>query len=110
MHACGHPLCPSVIPMGDRLCIVHLGMLPIDLRPSSGQRGYDSRWRRIRAQVLTAHGIPSRDWHLYDIDHDPPYDAEREPDHLKYKLTPRLHGEHSSKTAREDGGFGNPER
>jgi len=81
--------------------------MPPDLRLSPGMRGYDSRWKRIRIQVLNAHGIPSADWHLWDVDHSPAYDASIEPDHLKYTLTPCLHAEHSSKTARQDGGFGN---
>ena len=71
--------------------------------------GYGT-WRKIREQVLRAHGIPESDWSLYDIDHEPVYDPAREPDHTRYKLTPRLHAKHSSKTATRDGGFGNTAR
>lgn len=57
--------------------------------------------------MLSAYGVPPREWHLYDVDHRPKYDAAREPDHRKYELVPMLRGEHSRKTARKDGGFGN---
>lgn len=81
-----------------------------DTRPSAAARGYGKDWQAVRAQVLRAAGIPRRDWPKYDVDHSPRYDASREPDHRKYQLTPRLHGAHSSKTNREDGGFGNRRR
>ena len=79
-----------------------------DTRPSAARRGYDAGWRQVRAEVLRAAGIPRAEWPLYDVDHNPPYDRARERDHRKYQLVPRLHGAHSSKTNREDHGFGNP--
>ena len=81
-----------------------------DLRPNAAERGYGSDWRHIRERVLKQWGIPMHAWHDYDVDHDPPYDKARDPDHLHYRLTPRLHGEHASKTASEQGGWGNPKR
>ena len=56
--------------------------------------------------VLQKAGIPRGEWGKYDVDHNPPYNPALEPDHTKYQLIPRLHGEHSSKTVREDGGWG----
>lgn len=52
-------------------------------------------------------GIPEDQWRLYDVDHNPPYDPSREPNHWAYSLVPRLHADHSRKTAAHDGGFGN---
>lgn len=73
-----------------------------DHRVSSSRRGYGASWRTIRNQVLLSYGIAKEDWHRYDVDHNPPYDPKVEPDHRKYRLIPRLHAEHSSKTATED--------
>lgn len=69
---------------------------------SSAQRGYGAEWRKIRAEVLTLWQIPEADWHLYDVDHTPPYNPSVEPDHRKYTLTPLLHSQHSVKTATID--------
>jgi hypothetical protein len=76
------------------------------MRPSSAKRGYGVEWKRIREMVLRGAGIPFHLWPLYDVDHEPAYNIDIEPDHMKYRLTPRLHGEHSAKTARLDHGFG----
>jgi len=70
-------------------------------------RGYGADWRKIRERTLRLHGIPMHLWSKYDVDHEPAYNKATEPDHSKYKLTPRLHAEHSIKTAAADGGFGN---
>ncbi len=70
-----------------------------DKRESAAKRGYSSSWRKIREEVLRNAGIPFEDWSLYDVDHNPPYNKWKEPDHSKYTLIPRLHSEHSRKTA-----------
>jgi hypothetical protein len=72
-----------------------------DDRPSSAKRGYDEEWRRVRAETLTAFGIPRRDWPLYDVHHEPAYNPAMEPDHRKYRLTPLPHGDHSRETYRQ---------
>jgi hypothetical protein len=69
-------------------------------RDNSQWYGYE--WRKIRARVLVAYGIPKDQWSLYDIDHNPPYNPDIEPDHRMYTLIPRLHADHSRKTATED--------
>lgn len=75
-------------------------------RFSPSRRGYGNEWRRIRAEVLRAHGVPRDEWPQWDVDHRPAYDPAVEPDHLKYTLVPMRHAEHSKKTARFDGAFG----
>ena len=108
---CGHPRCPRVTL--DGWCDEHRP--PRDRRheadrPSSAARGYGRQWRRVREEVLARAGIPRERWPAYDVDHSPPYDPAVEPDHRRYQLTPRLHAEHSRKTAQRDGGFGAPTR
>jgi hypothetical protein len=73
-----------------------------EARPSRSRRGYTNEWRRIREEVLASHGIPRQEWPLYDVDHNPPYNASVEPDHRRYHLVPLLRSEHSRKTARMD--------
>jgi len=71
-------------------------------RESPSARGYGGTWRKIREEVLQGSGIPRHLWPEYDVDHNPPYNPEIEPDHRKYVLVPRLRSEHSRKTATED--------
>lgn len=75
---------------------------PKDNRKPAFKRGYDHTWRKVRSAVLTEYNIPKELWPLYDVDHNPPYDPRIEADHTKYELIPRLHAEHSRKTATED--------
>jgi hypothetical protein len=100
---CRQPLCPGrAVYRG--YCSKHKSNA--DLRPSAAQRGYGGVWRTIRERILREAGIPHHLWPLYDVDHEPAYNASIEPDHTKYRLTPRLHSDHSVKTDREDHGFG----
>jgi hypothetical protein len=71
-------------------------------RPSRSKRGYNSEWYRIRKEVLQQYGIPREMWPQYDVDHNPPYNPEIEPDHRKYTLVPMLRADHSRKTVNED--------
>lgn len=79
-------------------------------RGNSASRGYGHEWRKIRIEKLSEYGIPMERWPDYDVDHNPPYNPDVEPDHRKYELIPRLRSEHSKKTATEDGGFGNKKK
>jgi 5-methylcytosine-specific restriction protein A len=110
---CKVPLCPGLA-VADGYCEAHSylaeTMRKPDRRPSASRRGYDAEWRRIRERALRDAGIPESRWSLYAVDHNPPYNPEIEPDHTRYTLIPRLISEHNRKTAREDGGFGNPKR
>ena len=52
-HPCGWPGCRTLT--GDRFCDTHrrADQRRLDARrPSSSARGYDARWRHIRAEVL----------------------------------------------------------
>lgn len=91
----------SFVGTGD-YCPEHKPKRKPDTRANSGKRGYGTTWRKIRAKVLSDWGIPKERWHLYDVDHNPAYNAEIEPDHTKYNLIPRLHADHSRKTAEKD--------
>ena len=75
----------------------------VDRRPSAPARGYNHDWNRVRTQVLRDAGIPKELWPKYDVHHSPEYDAQIEPDHRKYTLTPMLHGEHSAETGHSRG-------
>lgn len=108
---CRVPSCPNLTTDKTGYCPAHAHLyVPFarrqDSRPSAARRGYDRAWHIVRAEVLRAHGIPPSEWHRYDVDHNPPYNALVEPDHRKYKLVPRLHGDHSRKTSRENRGWG----
>lgn len=75
---------------------------PKDTRKSSSRRGYGNTWRKVRVEVLRNNNIPKEQWPLYDVDHNPPYNPSVEPNHRKYTLIPRLHADHSKKTANHD--------
>jgi len=110
---CKFPLCPGLAVAGG-YCEAHSYLAAKershDRRPPSSRRGYGAKWRWIRRKVLREAGIPESMWSLYAVDHNPPYNPEVEPDHEKYTLIPRLIADHNRKTAREDGGFGNPRK
>lgn len=77
------------------------------MRGNSAKRGYGHEWRKIRIEVLKANNVPIELWPEYDVDHNPPYNPDVESNHRMYTLIPRLRSDHSKKTAKEDGGFGN---
>lgn len=105
---CKYPHCPQYAVDTGAYCAEHRGETRApDNRPSSFLRGYDSAWKKAREWALSRAGIPREAWPLYDVDHRPAYDREKEPDHFKYELIPMLKAEHSRKTVKFDGGFGN---
>lgn len=108
---CRVPTCPNLTSDKTGYCPNHIHLfVPYtrrqDRRVSAARRGYGHGWQAIRIEVLRAHGIPESEMHRYDVDHNPPYNPLVEPDHRKYKLVPRLHGDHSRKTSRENRGWG----
>lgn len=106
---CNYPRCANYSTDSTGYCSAHQShyvpsIRTKDQRPSSSRRGYDRHWQTIRRRVLIAYRIPPEHWHRYDIHHEPAYNPAIEPDHLKYKLTPLLHADHSRETARQGGG------
>lgn len=69
-------------------------------RPGAHIRGYDATWRKVRAEVLRAAGIPESEWPSWDVDHVPRYPLLGE-DHKLYTLIPKKHRGHSSLTMKE---------
>ena len=55
-RVCADPDCPEILTDGRTRCAKHPGRSR-DTRPSAAGRGYDTRWRRIRAQFLKAHPL-----------------------------------------------------
>lgn len=104
---CIVPGCNEYAVKGSNYCNGHRKVQRKDYRPAAHKRGYGRAWQSIRKRVLAESGIPQEQWPLYDVDHNPAYNPAVEPDHWKYDLIPRLHADHSRKTVREDGGFGN---
>jgi 5-methylcytosine-specific restriction enzyme A len=111
---CKDPRCSALTESASGFCPTHQSQSPPMFtdrkQPSKLHMVNYAEWRRVRARVLRDHGIPRSQWSAYDVDHEPPFDPERDPDHSHYKLTPRLHADHAAKTARFDGGFGNKKR
>ncbi len=82
-------------------------------RPSAAKRGYGAKWQRKRKAFLKRPA--NRICHCgcgrasNDVDHIQPVTGPQDPlfwDETNWQ--PLHHGCHSSKTNREDGGFGNP--
>ena len=108
---CSYPGCREYAVKGSLYCQKHRPVKQNrsrDTRPSAAKRGYGREWQNIRKIILAEYGIPKERWPLYDVDHNPPYNPDVDPNHWNYELIPRLHSEHSRKTAKQDGGFGNP--
>lgn len=106
---CSHPRCPNLVSDGSR-CPKHQRQeyaRQDARRGTSAQRGYDARWRKIRAQVLREE-LPcrmcldvGRTTAATEVDHidGNPWNRARE------NLRPLCKSCHSSRTAR-DQGFG----
>lgn len=105
---CAVPGCPSVAVQGKARCADHARQHAHEVetnRPSASRRGYDSKWRVIRAQFLKKHpvcsvvgcGKPST-----DVDHIIPI-REGGSNHWD-NLQAFCHSCHSKKTAALDGG------
>lgn len=81
--------------------------MPRSVRPSAAARGYDARWRRIRARYLRAHPIcelEDCDRPSVDVDHID--GSGPRGDNSDSNLMALCKPHHSSKTVRQDGGFG----
>lgn len=116
-HPCAHRGCAAVVRDG-RYCPEHKadGQVYDQRRGASSQRGYGSRWRRLRRLVLAINPLCVDPWGVHqktgevvlatDVDHIVPRSAGGT-DELD-NLQGLCHQCHSKKTAAVDHGFGNP--
>ena len=51
---CRHPGCPQLVDAGQLYCDEHAKLYE---RPSSAKRGYNSKWRKVRAAYLRKHPL-----------------------------------------------------
>lgn len=109
---CASPGCPGRARNG-RYCPGHAHLnrqqRKPDNRPSASQRGYDAKWRRIRGLYLQHHPYCSNAWcdeDATEVDHIVP--LVQGGTHQWSNLQAFCKSCHSSKTARFDGGLGNP--
>ncbi|WP_405131887.1 HNH endonuclease signature motif containing protein [Paenibacillus sp. FSL H8-0317] len=85
-------------------------------RQSSSQRGYDREWRKARADYLVRNPIcvecasDGKVTGATVVDHEIPHKGDRAIfwDTTRWRALCKTH--HDSKTAREDGGFGNDQK
>lgn len=49
--------CPVILTDGSTRCGAHARRRSPDTRPTASARGYDARWRRVRAQFLKLHPV-----------------------------------------------------
>jgi 5-methylcytosine-specific restriction protein A len=109
---CTLPGCPALVD-GPGRCARHRDKATRspDIRPSSSDRGYGADWRSARKRYITANPtceVPGCGKPATDVDHRDgagPYGAGGNATH---NLMSMCHGCHSRKTAKVDGGFGNP--
>lgn len=81
---------------------------------SASQRGYTSAWRRAREGFLREHPLcahclaEGRYVSATDVDHIKPHKGDKTLFWDRNNWQALCHSCHSKKTAREDGGYGNP--
>jgi len=107
LRPCSVPGCPNIAVQGGR-CQVHARDSRRRyevMRASASERGYGSRWRKIRAQFLKVHkwcAWPGCSKLAVDVDHILPR-AKGGTDDWD-NLQALCHEHHSRKTATQDGG------
>ncbi len=109
VRPCRRNGCPAYAESGSSYCASHR---PKDRRPSAARRGYNSKWRAIRARFLAAYPTCAAitatgricGATATDVDHIVPLRQGGTNDWDN--LQPLCHSHHSEKTDRHDGGFG----
>lgn len=110
-HPCNWPGCPALT--NARYCQSHeqkARQRHDRDRGSAASRGYDARWRRIRALVLAEEPL------CQDCLKENVIKPATDVDHVdgnvqnmsRENLRPLCHEHHSAKTVRENGAFGRP--
>lgn len=77
-------------------------------RPSSGARGYTSKWREARAAFLQHHPRCACGNHASVVDHIKPHKGDMTLFWDRLNWQPLCKRCHDRKTATQDGGFGRP--
>ncbi len=104
---CRHPGCPALVPYGTKYCGKHASLHAKD-RKSASERGYGSRWRKVRKQYLQAHPLceECRKNGQYvkatDVDHIIPHRGDPKLFWDQKNWQALCHSCHSKKTRRED--------
>jgi len=107
---CAYPGCPALAEEGGRYCTAHKAQADKaerDRRGTSTQRGYGSRWQRLRLLILARDPVcrhPGCGQLSTDVDHIVPRSKGGTDE--ENNLQGLCHEHHSLKTAQEDGGFG----
>ena len=108
LSPCAHPTC-SGRAVNGRYCAAHAHLKPArkpDDRPSAAARGYDAKWRRVRAMYLKRHpDCVVCGEHAQEVDHIVPLADGGT--HKWDNLQAMCKTHHSQKTVYQDGGFGN---
>lgn len=117
LRPCGHPGCPELVAKGR--CTRHTVAVRQTYertRGTAAQRGYDSNWVKARKTYLRQY--PWCATHLKrgeliraeHVDHKVPHRGDQKLFWDKTNWQSLCKSCHSSKTASEDGGFGNARR
>lgn len=109
-HPCRHPGCPALT--DGAYCVDHRQQH--EHRQSAAARGYDAKWQRARLRYLREHPLcvtccrQGRLTVASVVDHIVPHrgDEQRFWDRSNWQALCKPC--HDAKTARENGGFGNP--
>ena len=111
---CSVPGCSNYALRGTGRCAEHTRMQPSELRKEIDLLYKTGRWRRLRADQLRTEPLCAeclREGRLTDAtecDHIIPHKGDKRLFFDRKNLQSLCKKHHSAKTAREDGGFGNP--
>lgn len=112
---CMHPGCTELVAEGS-YCEKHKKAVvqrTDERRPTAAQRGYDSRWRKAREGWLRVHPLcvmcekEGRHTPATVVDHIKPHKGDKKLFWDKNNWQSLCKRHHDTKTAAEDGGFGN---
>lgn len=110
-HPCKHPGCSVLISSGS-YCPEHSRKQQGETRGSAASRGYGRAWQRESKAYLASHPWcaecqrQGRRTPATEVDHRVPHKGDRRLFWDRSNWQPLCHNCHSTKTAREDGGFG----
>lgn len=105
LRPCNKPGCSTLT--SDGYCDKHKQVYR-DERESSYKRGYNSKWRKDRAEWLAKHPFcVVCNSIATEVDHKTPHKGDMKLFWDKTNWQSMCSSCHSAKTAREDGGFGN---